>query len=882
MTTIDAIELDPALEPGQLWSVFATTALRWLDDRALARRDAIIVLPFAELLAPCRQALARAGGWQPRVETLRTLSASIGPGAPNATDAPSGDLAIDRLLAQRLLARVPALRDWARRDRLAHDVVASDLIDAAYALMRAASAQPPDARAAWWSRSTQVVRRTDGPGALDAALAELALQWAATAVAAPTDHLRQLRPSAWIVLEAGGADALADDLMARAVCDGARCLRLVADAVGDDPFAAHVAATPRLQATDSAEDEAWAAAAAVIDAVGQGRVPVALVAQDRLLVRRIRALLDRHALAVSDETGWALSTTRAAARLMAWLRAARPAAGPDTWLDALKASTAAVPAAWTDRLERLWRRGGAAASAGRTPPDAELAQAIEAFDVQRHSWREFAAPSQQPLAHWLQALSARAGQALGDAQWRDDPAAAAVRTALRLDGASVRDDVDAQPMTLDEFIAWAEHALEHSTYIAPVATDAADVVVTPLARAMLRPFGAVVLPGADERNLGPMPPAPALLPEHQLRELGLDDRERRQRRGALAFLQLLRHRDVLVLRRRAEADEAIGASPWIDRLQLARRSAGLPLLETVEAHLRHRLVPTHPLAPPAATAGGALPDAVSASAVEALRACPYRFFARSVLALADAEELETDPDKRDFGNALHDALHRFHAERIDDDDERAAQRLLDTLRTAASDAGLDAAAMLPFAVGFDTFARRYLAWQRARDELHWRHESAEVAVDCAPEALDGLRLRGRIDRIDRNDGNGELQLIDYKTASVDSLRGKVRHRLEDTQLAFYAAQMIATGRAGRAQPLSASYVALDERDGIVEVPHAEVADSAQRLVDGLASDWRRMRAGEPLRALGEGVVCETCEMRGLCRRDHWGASGSGDSPSPAP
>jgi ATP-dependent helicase/nuclease subunit B len=25
-------------------------------------------------------------------------------------------------------------------------------------------------------------------------------------------------------------------------------------------------------------------------------------------------------------------------------------------------------------------------------------------------------------------------------------------------------------------------------------------------------------------------------------------------------------------------------------------------------------------------------------------------------------------------------------------------------------------------------------------------------------------------------------------------------------------------------------------------------------------------------ALGEGSVCETCEMRGLCRRDHWGAA----------
>ena len=88
---------------------------------------------------------------------------------------------------------------------------------------------------------------------------------------------------------------------------------------------------------------------------------------------------------------------------------------------------------------------------------------------------------------------------------------------------------------------------------------------------------------------------------------------------------------------------------------------------------------------------------------------------------------------------------------------------------------------------------------------------------------------------------------------------------EDTQLAFYAALV----RAESPQPLSAMYLALDGNTGIEEVPHKGVAESADALVQGLAHDLQRLRAGAGLPALGEGRTCEFCEARGVCRRDHW-------------
>ena len=51
--------------------------------------------------------------------------------------------------------------------------------------------------------------------------------------------------------------------------------------------------------------------------------------------------------------------------------------------------------------------------------------------------------------------------------------------------------------------------------------------------------------------------------------------------------------------------------------------------------------------------------------------------------------------------------------------------------------------------------------------------------------------------------------------------------------------------------------------------HPNVADSAETLLQGLATDWQRLREGSPLPALGDGPVCGHCHARGLCRRDHW-------------
>jgi ATP-dependent helicase/nuclease subunit B len=96
----------------------------------------------------------------------------------------------------------------------------------------------------------------------------------------------------------------------------------------------------------------------------------------------------------------------------------------------------------------------------------------------------------------------------------------------------------------------------------------------------------------------------------------------------------------------------------------------------------------------------------------------------------------------------------------------------------------------------------------------------------------------------------------------------VREPLEDTQLAFYAAlELLREG--GSDGPLTAAYLALDDSQGVVEVPHRDVTRTAEVLLKSLAEELQQLRGGAALPALGDGMVCEHCEARGLCRRDHW-------------
>lgn len=869
MATIVRLALENDIYARDRWGAIADTAIAWTDAQRTLLRDAVVLVPFAQLLSPARRAFGRAGGWMPRIETTKTLAASLGPPAPAQLGQVSFDPTLDALNGAALLRSQAWGAAWARRDARGFEQAVSALVATAHELVRGAAAVPPSARAAHWAAARELLAPASGPGATERLLARVALEWACLAPAPATDRLFTVPPpAAWIIVQAGGPDALTT----RLITDGpAPALVLDTDPADDAPFAGLGAnRAPAFALCDGFEHEAQCAAAQILAHVQRGELPIALIAQDRVLVRRIRALLDRHELRLLDETGWTLSTTRAAALVMSLLQAARPDAGTDALLDWLKAGTddeAALGA-----LEAACRREQVARVAGLArvtlePAAARLWSAASAVLASLNAVRR------QPLSAWLAALSSALQASGAMATLQADDAGRQVLAALRLGPLAANAGAWAAGAAqlvigLGEFRNWVDGVLERATF-RPAAgfDDTPDVIITPLAGAMLRPFAAIVLPGADDRRLGAPGGTPSLLGDAQASALGATSSADRRRTELLAFTQMLATPRLTLLRRRVDGNDPLADSPLVERLSNALAARGAALAAWHDPRIEIEVAAT-PIRMSAPSAPALLPARLSASACEALRACPYRFFALNMLRAREDDELEREVEKRDYGTWLHAVLYDFHRTREAPADHATELARLIAL-AAASQAAHDIvdADFLPFAASFESFAPRYIAWLHARDADGARWLSGEDEVVLQLEALGGTELRGIVDRIDerRVGAQATIDLIDYKTGSAAGLREKVRQPLEDTQLAFYAALM----RSRTELPLTARYLALDGSQRLEEIEHEGVEASASALVDGLADELRRLRAGAGMPALGVGSTCEYCAARGVCRRDHW-------------
>jgi ATP-dependent helicase/nuclease subunit B len=415
------------------------------------------------------------------------------------------------------------------------------------------------------------------------------------------------------------------------------------------------------------------------------------------------------------------------------------------------------------------------------------------------------------------------------------------------------------PFDLSRFTHWVESLLSRTPFL-PQPDAGARVVLTPLARCYGRLWGHIVMPGADAQRLGPGERSPSLLGDAAAKALGLEHAGARRALQRLALAQVLQSGPVTLLRRHRDGDEPLAESPDIEWLRLTRARLQLapwPARDWVPAT---RPVEARPVAAPLPRAAGALPAALSASQLEAMRQCPYRFYARAVLRLDEPEELDSALAKRDYGTWLHAVLHRFHLQR--DPSLPDAPQLRAAADAITAEGVVDPAEWLPYRASFEAFGPAYLAWLSGRDADGWTWHSGETDHLRPAAHADEPGLRGRVDRIDHGPG-GQRQLLDYKTGSLDDLKKKVKEPLEDVQLAFYAALL------GGGEEWSAAYLALDDPKAPVEVAHPEVHRTAALLLEGLRGEWARLRQGAPLPALGMGRVCETCEARGLCRRDHW-------------
>ena len=247
-------------------------------------------------------------------------------------------------------------------------------------------------------------------------------------------------------------------------------------------------------------------------------------------------------------------------------------------------------------------------------------------------------------------------------------------------------------------------------------------------------------------------------------------------------------------------------------------------------------------------------------------ACPFRAFARHRLRAEGLEEPQEGLDAMGRGSLLH-ALMKFLWTELKGS-EGLQRDVAPAIEQASRLAVQDAALEEPFAA----LERKRLA-RLAREWLDVERERAPFEVvameDKRELAVAGLKLNGRIDRLDRLESGGHA-VIDYKTGNP-SPNQWMNERPEDPQLPLYAlnaSEPIAAVAFAKLKTGGMRFMGLARAKGAI--PKVKAAENWETLLAG----WRR-----ELDALGAGfaagdarvdpkkllLTCRTCDLQPLCR-----------------
>jgi RecB family exonuclease len=276
----------------------------------------------------------------------------------------------------------------------------------------------------------------------------------------------------------------------------------------------------------------------------------------------------------------------------------------------------------------------------------------------------------------------------------------------------------------------------------------------------------------------------------------------------------------------------------------------------------------------------------SASSLEMYVDCPRKWFYRYTCATVD------DPGSPAsfYGTAFHAALEDFHGD-VRRVDETADAAVLERTLIGWINASFEKfSTQFGSAVEYELqrrracrTAKRYIAWliERSRKEP-FTVAGTEVAVNLE---LDGYTFIGYIDRLDRDEQSGHLNVLDYKTGKIAEHASAYRDeiaRFVEFQLPFYYWSQAAQNEKvfklaliplrdgyGEIEPVELEVVPvrapLNMKDrsssGVIGIDELERARSKMVEIARALSEDRITRFG----VAHDAESCEYCVYRHACR-----------------
>jgi len=269
------------------------------------------------------------------------------------------------------------------------------------------------------------------------------------------------------------------------------------------------------------------------------------------------------------------------------------------------------------------------------------------------------------------------------------------------------------------------------------------------------------------------------LPNSLRSHLGLMDNDLRYARDKFALTMLLENRQQLLLisGRRDELENpllpsrlAFTGEPRADAVRWLKmiyrsESRGRPIRSQLPRTQQFRI----PELPPIENL-----DAIHVTDFDAYLNCPYRFYLQKILRLQCVEDRVDELDHRSFGTLAHDVLEAFgHSELKDSTDVTKIRKMLKSELAGRAKTMFGSQPLSSIQIQISQLELRlekFAEEQVRRRRAGWRIEAVEYRDLSRVLDVDGqpIRIKGRLDRLDRNQRTGEQAIIDYKTGRKEA------------------------------------------------------------------------------------------------------------------
>jgi ATP-dependent helicase/nuclease subunit B len=508
-----------------------------------------------------------------------------------------------------------------------------------------------------------------------------------------------------------------------------------------------------------AAGEALGIALALREAIETEGHTAALVTPDRMLARRVSALLGRWGIEADDSAGRALSETPAGTLLLGIASAAAEELAPVPLLALLKHPLVGGEGddrvRWLDRVRQLdLDLRGPRPAAGIAGLDAHPKQ--HAWPKLRRSVETVGAMFGRPLslAEFARRLADAATALAGDRAWRGPDGRLAAELLAELEAAP---GSAGMTVAAEDAVPMLRQLLDRHS-VRPPYGGHPRIFIWGLIEARLQHADLMVLGGLNE-GVWPAPPAPDPWLAPKIRaNLGLPGLDFRIGLSAHDFASALGAPRVLVTRARRDSRSPTVASRFWLRLQAmtggVTRDTRLERLAPALDNPNELQPASRPRPSPPAVLR---PREIWVTQVDRLRADPFAFYAQVILRLRSLDPIDADQSAKWKGIEVHRVLENWLAE----DD-------------CTPDALLPRARALLLGETIHPMLRALWA-PRLLEAVKWVEEAEEEnreqgrrplkAEIAGGTELGGVTVHGKADRIDRL-GNGGLAIVDYKTGKA--------------------------------------------------------------------------------------------------------------------